>query len=71
MKTLTLSPASLLLGAAPALAEELIPSSLLPPRHPIVVDATEPWAEEVAECRVTVRIMARPLGTPPAHFDMT
>ncbi|GGH45223.1 ABC transporter substrate-binding protein [Frigidibacter albus] len=73
MKTLTLSLATLLLGAAPALAEELILSSWLPPRHPIVVNAIEPWAEEVAEVtegRVTVRIMARPLGTPPAHFDM-
>jgi len=73
MKTLTLSLAGLLLGAAPALAEELILSSWLPPRHPIVVNAIEPWAEEVAEVtegRVTVRIMARPLGTPPAHFDM-
>lgn len=25
---------------------------------------------EITEGRVTVRVMARPLGTPPAHFDM-
>ncbi|RMC36331.1 TRAP transporter substrate-binding protein [Paracoccus alkanivorans] len=73
MKTLGLAFAGLLLAAAPALAEELIMSSWLPPKHPIVVNAFEPWAEEVEKVtggRVTVRIMGKPLGSPPAHFDM-
>ncbi|MDO5658632.1 MAG: TRAP transporter substrate-binding protein [Paracoccus sp. (in: a-proteobacteria)] len=73
MKSLKLALAGLLVSAAPALTETLVMSSWLPPRHPIVVNAFEPWAQEVAdvtEGRVTVRIMARPLGSPPAHFDM-
>ena len=61
--------------SAPAIAQdtELVMSSWLPPRHPIVVNAMRPWAEEVAEAtegRVTVRVLASPLGAPPAHFDM-
>ncbi|PRY88312.1 TRAP transporter substrate-binding protein [Donghicola tyrosinivorans] len=62
------------LFAGTAFAEtELVMSSWLPPRHPIVVGAMKPWAkqiEEVTEGRVTVRILARPLGAPPAHYDM-
>lgn len=48
-------------------------SSWLPPRHPIVVDAIKPWAKEVNEVtdgRVTVRILTKPLGSPPSHYDM-
>ena len=60
--------------AAPAVADtELVLSSWLPPRHPIVVNAIRPWAEEieaVTEGRVRVRVLARPLGAPPAHYDM-
>ncbi len=60
--------------APPAVAEtELVFSSWLPPRHPIVVNAMKPWAREVkkaTEGRVTVRVLAKPLGPPPAHFDM-
>lgn len=74
-KTLTAA----VLGAAfftPTLASAetvLAMSSWLPPRHPIVVDAMRPWAQEVSdvtEGRVSVRILARPLGAPPAHYDM-
>jgi TRAP-type C4-dicarboxylate transport system substrate-binding protein len=67
---------ALLSGTAvvPAFAEtELVLSSWLPPRHPIVVNAIKPWAEqveEVTEGRVTVRVLGRALGSPPAHFDM-
>ncbi|MDT0683206.1 TRAP transporter substrate-binding protein [Roseicyclus sp. F158] len=60
-------------GTAAAQETELVMSSWLPPRHPIVVNAMKPWAEEVAEVtdgRVTVRVLASPLGAPPAHFDM-
>ncbi|MDB6180850.1 TRAP transporter substrate-binding protein [Paracoccus fistulariae] len=73
MKSLKLALAGLLLSATPILAEELIMSSWLPPKHPIVVNAFEPWAEEVeavTDGRVTVRITGKPLGSPPAHFDM-
>lgn len=52
---------------------ELALSSWLPPRHPIVVNAIRPWAEEVekvTEGRVSVRVLGKPLGSPPAHFDM-
>lgn len=75
-KLLTLASASLmaLSVAMPAQADtDLVMSSWLPPRHPIVVNAMKPWAEavgEVTEGRVTVRVLGRPLGAPPAHFDM-
>jgi TRAP-type C4-dicarboxylate transport system substrate-binding protein len=62
-----------LASGLPAFAEELVLSSWLPPRHPIVENAFKPWAEEVAKVtdgRVTVRVLAKPLGSPPAHFDM-
>ncbi len=61
------------LGGTASFADELVLSSWLPPRHPIVVNAIEPWADEVAKVtdgRVTVRVLKKPLGTPPAHFDM-
>ncbi|MBC9247420.1 TRAP transporter substrate-binding protein [Paracoccus sp. 11-3] len=73
MKSLKLALAGLLLSSAPLMAQELIMSSWLPPKHPIVVNAFEPWAEQVeaaTDGRVTVRIMGKPLGSPPAHFDM-
>lgn len=60
--------------ANPVLAEtKLVLSSWLPPRHPIVVNAIKPWAEEINEItegRVSVRVLGKPLGSPPAHFDM-
>jgi len=52
---------------------ELVLSSWLPPRHAVTVGAIKPWAkqvEEVTEGRVTVRVLSKPLGPPPAHFDM-
>ncbi len=54
-------------------AAELVLSSWLPPRHPIVLKAIKPWAKEVEKVtdgRVSVRVLAKPLGAPPAHFDM-
>lgn len=67
--------AGVLSVTGPAVAQdmELVMSSWLPPRHPIVVNAMKPWAEEVEEVtegRVSVRVLASPLGAPPAHFDM-
>ncbi len=51
----------------------LVLSSWLPPKHPIVINAIKPWAKQVAEAtegRVKIRVLAKPLGKPPAHFDM-
>jgi TRAP-type C4-dicarboxylate transport system substrate-binding protein len=62
-----------LAGEAALAQTELVMSSWLPPRHPIVVGAMKPWAEqveEVTEGRVTVRVLARPMGPPPAHYDL-
>jgi TRAP-type C4-dicarboxylate transport system substrate-binding protein len=56
-----------------AQAEEYVLSSWLPPAHPLVTGTIQPWADQVTELtegRVTVRILPRPLGPPPAHFDM-
>ncbi|GAA0773618.1 TRAP transporter substrate-binding protein [Roseibium denhamense] len=58
---------------AASYADELVLSSWLPPKHPIVVGVMEPWAEQVSEAtdgRVTVRILPKPLGPPPAHYDL-
>lgn len=54
-------------------ADELVMSSWLPPQHPVVEGVMQPWAASVAEVtdgRVTVRILPKPLGPPPAHFDL-
>jgi TRAP-type C4-dicarboxylate transport system substrate-binding protein len=60
--------------ATPAAAQtELVLSSWLPPKHPIVVNAIEPWAEQVEEAtdgEVTVRVLSKPLGPAPAHYDL-
>ncbi|KAA3629976.1 MAG: ABC transporter substrate-binding protein [Proteobacteria bacterium] len=48
-------------------------SSWLPPGHPIVRDMIIPWTEQVAEAtqgRVKVNVLPKPLGKPPAHFDL-
>ena len=62
------------LTAAPVFAETtLVMSSWLPARHPLVAEALKPWAREISEVtegRVTVRVLAKPMGAPPAHFDM-
>jgi TRAP-type C4-dicarboxylate transport system substrate-binding protein len=77
MKTQTLAAALALSLALPlpglAAGVELVLSSWLPPRHPIVVNAIRPWAEEVeaaTQGRVSVRVLGKPAGSPPAHFDM-
>lgn len=54
-------------------AEELVMSSWLPPQHPVVTGIMEPWAEAISEAtegRVTVRLLPKPLGPPPAHYDL-
>lgn len=60
-------------STAASQAGELVMSSWLPPAHPIVAGVIEPWVDQVAEVtegRVTVRLLPRPLGPPPAHFDL-
>jgi len=63
-----------LLHNTPVLAAETLTlSSWFPPTHPIVVNAIEPWAEQVREAtdgEVRVRILAKPLGSPLVHFDL-
>ena len=76
--TLATGAALLLTGALasplPASAETTLAlSSWLPPKHPVVTGVMRPWAkqvEEVTEGRVKVRVLAKPLGPPPAHYDM-
>lgn len=56
-----------------AQAAELVMSSWLPPQHPVVEGVMQPWADSVAEVtegRVTIRILPKPLGPPPAHYDL-
>ena len=48
-------------------------SSWLPPSHPIVADMIVPWTQEVEKAtkgNVKVKILPKPLGKPPAHFDI-
>ena len=81
MKSLMRLPALLGIASLTALglsisapsAEELVMSSWLPPKHPVVTDVMKPWAKSVAEVtegRVTVRVLPKPLGSPPAHYDL-
>ncbi|MCI4666471.1 MAG: TRAP transporter substrate-binding protein [Neomegalonema sp.] len=60
--------------AAPAAAKTVLRmSSWLPPGHPVVTQALKPWAEEVEKVtqgRVTVQILPKPAGPPPAHYDL-
>ena len=78
-RTALLALVAAMAGAAAAHAQqptahartELVMSSWLPPRHPIVANAFVPWIEQieaVTEGRVTVRLLARPLGSPPSHY---
>lgn len=66
--------ATLGLAVTAAQAETtLVLSSWLPPKHPIVAKVMKPWARDVEKAtdgRVKVRVLAKPLGAPPAHFDL-
>lgn len=71
-KALT-SAAMLAISATFSFADELVMSSWLPPQHPVVTGIMEPWAAAVSDAtdgRVTVRILPKPLGPPPAHYDL-
>ncbi|MFT5113629.1 MAG: TRAP-type C4-dicarboxylate transport system substrate-binding protein [Parasphingorhabdus sp.] len=59
-------------GSAQA-ATTLNLSSWLPPTHPIVADMIKPWIEAVKKesgGSLDIRILPKPLGKPPAHFDL-
>jgi len=64
----------LALGPRPQAADTTLTlSSWLPPDHPIVVQAIEPWArqvEEATEGRVAVHLLSEPLGPVSAHYDL-
>jgi len=54
-------------------AEEMVMSAWLPPQHPVMAKIMTPWAntvEQVTEGRVTIRVLPKPLGPPPAHYDL-
>ena len=54
-------------------ATELVLSSWLPPRHALVTEAVQPWARDIDTAtngRVRIRVLVKPLGSPPSHFDM-
>lgn len=60
--------------AGPLKAETTLTlSSWLPPKHPIVADMIKPWiaaVEKETKGNVKIKILAKPLGKPPAHFDL-
>lgn len=65
--------ASTLLASAASAQTTLTLSSWLPPSHPIVANMIVPWAQEVEKAtggNVKVKILPKPLGKPPAHFDI-
>lgn len=65
--------AAVTLTGSAVLATELVMSSWLPPKHPVVTGVMQPWAEQVeaaTDGRVTIRILPKPLGPPPAHYDL-
>ncbi|TPW31050.1 TRAP transporter substrate-binding protein [Martelella alba] len=75
LKGAALSLAVPAISRAPAYAATttFVLSSWLPPRHPLVIGAIKPWAdkvEAVTDGRVRIRVLSKPLGAPPAHFDM-
>lgn len=61
------------LTAGTLAAEELVMSAWLPPQHPVMTGIMQPWADSVeaaTEGRVTIRVLPKPLGPPPAHYDL-
>lgn len=60
--------------AASASAETtLTVSSWLPPFHPIVKNMIVPWGEQITKAtngNIKIKVLAKPLGAPPAHFDL-
>ncbi|MEZ5537157.1 MAG: TRAP transporter substrate-binding protein [Thiolinea sp.] len=48
-------------------------SAWVPPAHPIVANMITPWIEDVkqaTEGRVEIKLLAKALGAPPAHYDL-
>ncbi|MCB1713720.1 MAG: TRAP transporter substrate-binding protein [Candidatus Competibacteraceae bacterium] len=72
-----------LLGGSLLLAASLAPSaqaqttlnmsSWVPPTHFLVTDILEPWMadiEKATEGRVKIKILPKPVGSPPQHFEL-
>ena len=62
-----------LTAAGGAQAATLTFSNWLPPSHPITTEMVLPWARAVeteSQGRVKVKVLAKPMGKPPAHFDI-
>lgn len=58
---------------APAHAETLTMSSWVPPTHYVQKEILEPWMAEVnkvTEGRVTIKILPKPVGSPPQHWEL-
>ena len=48
-------------------------SSWVPPRHVVISEMIQPWADAVEKAtdgRVKVKILSKAVGKPPAHFDI-
>jgi TRAP-type C4-dicarboxylate transport system, periplasmic component len=73
IRRLAILAAAMLIGGTAQAATTLNLSSYVPTSHPLVSEGMAEWAKEVEKAtqgRVTVRILATPLGKPEAHFDM-
>lgn len=56
-----------------AAAETLTMSSWVPPTHHLQTGVLEPWMADVAkatEGRVTIKILPKPVGSPPQHWEL-
>ncbi|NKC11927.1 MAG: ABC transporter substrate-binding protein [Gammaproteobacteria bacterium] len=65
--------AQMLLAPAAGAATTLTLSNWLPPKHVIVAEMMVPWINAVkkaTEGRIEVKILPKPLGKPPAHYDI-
>lgn len=69
----TLAVAALGAIAPVAQAETLTMSSWVPPTHYLQTKVLEPWMTDVAkatEGRVTIKILPKPVGSPPQHWEL-
>jgi TRAP-type C4-dicarboxylate transport system substrate-binding protein len=64
---------SALLSGISVAAETLLLSSWLPPKHPVVASIIKPWIKAVeaeSNGELSIRILPKALGAPPAHYDL-
>lgn len=68
-----LAAVTAILTAPAAFAETLTFSSWVPPTHYLQTKVFEPWIADVAkatEGRVTIKILPKPVGSPPQHWEL-